>query len=250
MKFPKGQTKAQPPHSDTHFVIDPLLQTSSSCPPPPSTTTTTTTASSPLTDVTMKTSSPTDVTMKTLVSPNDVTKKTWSPSSPSTSLLMTHIYVLYSVVAVLSGSLVATLWLGSCRLASIQHQLDGKLSFKEWARTPHHHQHQQSIAPLHNDTVDSSGTQPVMGEDFLELWNEVPKKNARKSDGQRGAGEGHRAGKRSRTRSRREAEPDQSVDNPDDWVWMSSFSRIPNQNLLEKNSAKIPEGMANKDGDG
>nr|KAG5687532.1 hypothetical protein BaRGS_013634 [Batillaria attramentaria] len=61
-------------------------------------------------------------------------------SSPKTDVtttssvpVMTHIYILYTLVAVLTGALVATAWLASCSIEHLHRQLNTKLSVDDWS---------------------------------------------------------------------------------------------------------------------
>ncbi|XP_076443282.1 uncharacterized protein LOC143281890 [Babylonia areolata] len=151
----------------------------------------------------------------------DVTMKASSSALRTSSggAVMTHIYVLYCVVTVLSGSLLATLWVGWCRLTSLQQQLDQTLTVQPWTLMP---RPPLQLSANRSGVVDVRAGHVVQDGDFVHLLGEVLGRRASKE--QRGQREGVSG---SSSRARREAEPDQSVDNPDDWVWMSSFSRIP-----------------------
>ena len=177
------------------------------------------------TDVTEKTSTSTRPSDKPTSSPDVMTKPTSPAAAP-----MTHIYVLYTLVAVLSVTLVATLWLGTCRLNSLQRQIDSKLSVRDW-------EEMLSVAPSVDDVdvyanLEEQGNEPeVSSEEILHVWIGKPKeRNTSEGEGQEKGEDREESGSQWRqARTRRSAEKDESMGDPDDWVWMSSFSRIPGE---------------------
>ncbi|XP_025076839.1 gliomedin-like isoform X5 [Pomacea canaliculata] len=158
----------------------------------------------------------------------------FAPSHPDVTVasprtVMTHIYVLYALVGALSSALAATIWLTSCRLDAMHSALvsskvtGGKFPTPSGCHDDLSQRLRDLLTPQFQAASDASAD--AQGENLSDLLQklEVIRQSLK--------GEGRLPGDELDTResrTKREVSPQGSVlGEQEDWVWMSSFSRIP-----------------------
>lgn len=165
------------------------------------------------------------------------------PSSPTTtttspaSQQMTHICILYALVCFLAAGLITTACFASYSLQALRRELDTRLSQTELHKLNLLSVHGgRSNLPEHSDKSKQSVDAAILQEREL-THNDIgggpyAVNNVQVADSEiKGGRKETKLGQvidfgEKEVRSRREATKG-SLDEPDDWVWMSSFSRIP-----------------------
>ncbi|KAL8624887.1 hypothetical protein ACOMHN_016183 [Nucella lapillus] len=151
-----------------------------------------------------------------------ITKK----STSSSTNLASHIYVLYSLVAMLSGAQIATLWFGSYKLTSLQKQLDGLTDSIKWAEV-YSFLISKNLSNLDRDDREAHTRARLLPSDqLLQLWTFVARENAYVGQGQNGE-EGQENGSRSdNPRSRRSIVSKETKEGVGKWAWMSNRNPV------------------------